>query len=104
MLEKLKQSDRKLYSLFEEIIWWVDLANIQLISKYNIGFSFLSCVFDSFSKYAWLTSLKNKKSILIINAFTKFLDKTNHKQNKIWVARGSDFTVYQWNYYYKIML
>ena len=93
-----------MYSLFEEIIWWVDLANIQLISKYNIGFSFLLCVFETFSKYAWVTSFKDKKVILIANAFPKILDKSNHKQNKTCVARGSDFTVYQWNYYYKIIL
>ena len=93
-----------MYSLFEEIIWWVDLANIQLISKYNIGFSFFLCVFDTFSKNAWVTSLKDKKVILIANAFPKKLDKSNHKQNKICVAIGSDFTVYQSNYCYKIML
>ena len=93
-----------MYSLFEEIIWWVDLANIQLISKYNRVFPFLLCVLDTFSKYGWVISLKDKNVITITNAFPKFLDKSNHRQNKICVARGSDFTVYQWNYYYKIML
>ena len=31
-----------------------DLADTQLISKFNRGIHFLSCVIDIFSKYAWL--------------------------------------------------
>ena len=32
-----------------------------------------------------------KKGIRITNAFQKILDESNHKQNKIWVDKGSDF-------------
>ena len=34
---------------------------MQLISKFNKVFRFLSCVIDIFSKYAWAIPLKIKK-------------------------------------------
>ena len=46
---------------FKDIIWGADLADIQLISKFNRGFRFLLCVMDIFSKYAWFVPLKDKK-------------------------------------------
>ena len=67
-----------------------DLADMQIISKFNKGFRFL-CVIDIFSKYAWVVPLKDKKSISIVNAFQKTLDKPERKPNKIWVDKGSEF-------------
>ena len=32
-----------------------------------------------------------KKGITITNAFQKILDESNHKPNKIWVDKGSEF-------------
>ena len=64
---------------------------MQLISTFNKGFSFLLCVIDIFSKYAWVVPLKDKKSVSIIDAFQKVLDKLEHKPNKIWVDKGSEF-------------
>ena len=46
-----------------------DLADMQLISKFNKGFRFLLCVIDIFSKYAWVVPLKEKKGVSIVNAF-----------------------------------
>ena len=54
---------------FIDNIWVVDLADMQLISKFNEGIRFLLCVIDIFSKYAWFTSLKDKKGVTIINIF-----------------------------------
>ena len=62
---------RKVYSSFRDNIWGVDLADMQLLSKYNKGFRFLLCVIDIFSIYAWVIPLKDKKGISIINAFQK---------------------------------
>ena len=52
---------RKVYSGFIDNIWGADLADMQLISKFNKGFRFLLCVVDIFSKYAWVVPLKDKK-------------------------------------------
>ena len=51
-----------------------DLADMQLISKFNKGFRFLLWVIDIFSKYVW--SLKDQKGVSIVNAFQKILDKS----------------------------
>ena len=72
---------RKVYSGFRDNIWGADLADTQLISKFNKGFRFLLCV----------VPLKDKKGISIVNAFQKILDDSNRKPNKIWVDKGSEF-------------
>ena len=68
-----------------------DLSDIQLMSKFNKGFSFLLCVIDIYSKYALVVLLKDKKGIAIDNAFQKKLYEWNRKPKKIWVDKGSDF-------------
>ena len=39
---------RKVYSSFKDNIWGADLADIQLICKYNKGIRYLLCVIDLF--------------------------------------------------------
>ena len=80
-----------MYSSFKDNIWGVDLADMQLLSKFNKGFRFLLCVIDIFSKYAWIVPLKDKKGISIVNAFQKILKETNQKPKKIGVDKGSEF-------------
>ena len=79
------------YSRLKDNIWGADLADMQLISKFNKGFRFLLCVIDIFSKYAWVVPLKDKKGVSIVDAFQKILDKSGRKPNKIWVDKGSEF-------------
>ena len=62
-----------MYSSFKDNVWGADLADIQLISKFNIGFRFLLCVIDIFSKYAWVVHLKDKEGVSFVNAFEKVL-------------------------------
>ena len=66
---------RTAYSGFKDNIWGADLADIQLISKFNKGFRFLLCVIDIFSKYAWVAPLKDKKGVSIVIAFQKIFKK-----------------------------
>ena len=47
-----KFEKRKVYSTFKDNIWSVDLADMQVLSKYNKGIIFLLCVIDICSKYA----------------------------------------------------
>ena len=56
-----KSKKRKVYSSFRDSIWGVDLADIQLLSKFKKGFRFLLCVIDTYSKYGWVIQLKDKK-------------------------------------------
>ena len=94
-----KFKKRKVYSGFNDNIWGADLADMQLISKFNKGFRFILCAIDIFSKYASVVPLKDKKGVSIVDAFQKILDDSNRseakskgrKPNKIWVDKGSEF-------------
>ena len=83
---------RTVYSGFKYNIWVADLADTQLISKFNKEFRFLLCVIDILSKYAQLVPLKDKKGVTIVDAFQKILDDSNRKLNKIWVDKVAGFT------------
>ena len=89
IIRKFKK--RKVYSTFKDNIWGVDLADMQLLSKYNKGIRFLLCVIDIFSKYPCVLLLKDKKGISIVKAFQSILKQSNRKPNKIWVDKGSEF-------------
>ena len=82
-----KIEKRKVHSSFIDNILGADLADMQLISKFNKGFRFLFCVIDIYSKYARVIPLKDKKCTTITNAFQKNLNESNRKSNKIWVNR-----------------
>ena len=82
---------REVYSAFKDNIWAADLADMQLISKFNKGFRFLLCVIDIYSKYAWVVPLKYRKGISIFSAFQSILYKSNRKPNNIWLDNGSEF-------------
>ena len=54
-----KFDKRKVHSAFIDNIWGGDLADMQLISKFNNGFNCLLRVIDIYSKYAWAIALKD---------------------------------------------
>ena len=76
---------RKVYPSFKDSILVSELADMQLISKYN------KCAFDIYSKYAGIVPLKYEKGITITNAFQKVINESGCKPNKIWVDKGSKF-------------
>ena len=71
-------------------MWDVDLGDMKSLCKHNNGIEYLFCDIDSFSKHAWVVTLKDKKLISIVNAFQKIISK-GHKPNKIWVDQGGEF-------------
>ena len=95
-----KFEKRKVHAAFKDNIWGADLADMQLLSRYNKGIRFLLCAIDIFSKYAWVVPLKDKKGISIVKAFQIILKQSSRcakgsaqhvKPNKIWVDKGSEF-------------
>ena len=86
VIRKFKK--RKVYSAFKDNIWAADLADMQLLSRYNKGIRFLLCFIDIFSKYAWVVPLEDKKGISIVKAFQIILKQSNKKPNKIWIDKG----------------
>ena len=79
-----------MYSSFKDNVWGVDLADMQLISKYNKGIRYLLCATDLFSKYVFAVPFKDKKGTSIVNAFQSILESSKRKRNKIWVDQGSE--------------
>ena len=77
-------------SSFRDIIWGVDLADMQSLSKYDKGNKYLLCAIDLFSKYAWVVRLKDKKGGSIVNAFQKIISK-GRKANELSVDQDSEF-------------
>ena len=88
IIRKFKK--RKVYSSFKDNIWGVDLADMQLLSKYNKGIRYLICAIDLFSKYTWVIPVKDKKAASVVNAFKKKISE-GRKPNKIWADQGSEF-------------
>ena len=86
-----KFQKRKVHAAFKDNIWGADLADMQLLSRYNKGIRFLLCVIDVFRKYAWVVPLKDKKGVSIATAFQSVLKQSNRKPNKIWVDKDSKF-------------
>ena len=89
LMRKFKK--RNVSSGFKDNICGADLADIQLISKFNKRFRFLFCVIDIFSKYARVFPIKDKKGVNILDAFQRILNNFNRKPNKIWVDKGNAF-------------
>ena len=75
-----KSKKGKAQSTFKDDICGTDLADMQLISKFNKGIRFLLSVIDIYRKYAWVIPLKEKKRITITNAFQKILDESKCNQ------------------------
>ena len=69
----------------------VNLADMQLISKYNKWSRYLLCAIDFSNKYAWVVPIIDKKGITIVKEFQSILDKSKRKLNKIWVDQSSGF-------------
>ena len=57
---------------FKDNIWGADIADMQLISKFNRGFRFLLDVIDMFSKYAWVVALEDKNCATLLMLFKKY--------------------------------
>ena len=60
---------RKVHSPAIDNIWGADLADMQLVSKFDKEFRLLFCVIEIYCKYTWVIILKDKKGLTITNAF-----------------------------------
>ena len=90
---------RKVQSPFISNIWGADLADMQLIRKFNKRFRFLLRVIYVYSKYAWVIPLKDRKGITITNAFQKKKKKNLiASQMKYGLKKAANFIIYQWNH------
>ena len=87
----IKFEKHKVHPSFIDNTWGADLADMQLISRFNKRFQILLCVINIYSKYLWVILLKDKTVITITNALQKILDESGYKANNMWVDKGSEF-------------
>ena len=69
-------------------IWGADLADMQLIGKFDKGFRFSLCAIDIYSKYAWFIPLKDKNVLQLLMLFKKsqmnqIANQIKHGQTKL---------------------
>ena len=57
----------------------------------NKNIKYLLCVINIFTKYAWVTSLKDKKDKNILNTFIKMVNESDRKPNNLWADQGREF-------------
>ena len=84
---------RKVHSPFIYNICRADLADMQLIRKFNKGIRFLLCAIYIQNKYAWFIPLKYKKVLQLLMLFKNFLNESKLKPNKIWVDKAANFII-----------
>ena len=76
-----KFNRRRAYVRFKDNIWAADLAEMRLLSSKTRKVKYLLCVIDVFTKNAKL--LKDKKGKTVLNDFTKIVNESNRKPNKL---------------------
>ena len=71
-------------------IWAADLVEMQKFSKWNKGIKYLLMVIDVFSKYGWISGLKDKKTETVSKGFEDIF-KSKRKPKMLWTDKGSEF-------------
>ena len=89
-----KFEKQKVHSSFIDNICGADLADMQLISKFNEGFKFLLCVFDIYSKYPWVVT-RIKKALQLLMLFKKLQMNLIAKQIKYGYVKAVKFIIDQ---------
>ena len=84
-------SKRKVISNEIDKIWAADLVEMQKFSKWNKGIKYLLMVIDVFSKYGWISPLKDKKTESVSKAFNEIFKKSKRKPMMLWTDKGSEF-------------
>ena len=67
-----------------------DLVEMQQFSKWNKGYRYLLMVLDVFSKYGWITPLKEKKGETVAEA-SKLIFKEGRKPQYLWTDKGKEY-------------
>ena len=72
--------------------WDADLFTMQDYAESNDGITFILCVIDIFSRFAWVRLLKNKESRSVAEQFEDILGQSGRKPRRLRSDRGSEFT------------
>ncbi|KAK3923621.1 Putative uncharacterized transposon-derived protein [Frankliniella fusca] len=70
--------------------WQTDLTDFQSLKKDNDGFSYILCVIDVFSKFAWAVPLKDKSGPSIIKGFQTIFKTTDRRPTRLFSDIGKE--------------
>ena len=69
-------------------LWMADLIDMVKFKDWNKDYKYILLVIDTFSKYVWLTPLKNKSGQAVKDAFQEILQTSGRSPNKIITDKG----------------
>ncbi|KAK3907144.1 Putative uncharacterized transposon-derived protein [Frankliniella fusca] len=69
--------------------WQTDLTDFQSLKKDNDGFSYILCVIDVFSKFAWAVPIKDKSGPL--KGFQTIFKTTDRRPTRLFSDKGKEY-------------
>ena len=72
-------------------VWQADLTDLSNIAVYNDNIKFLLFVIDVYSRYLFITPLKNKKGTTVAEAFNSIFKSNNRIPGVLITDKGSEF-------------
>jgi transposase InsO family protein len=76
-------------------LWAADLIDMKKFSKENRGYMYILNVIDTFSKFAWVISIKSKDGVTVSKTFEKIIKsaKSQHHKppNLLHTDKGTEF-------------
>ena len=76
------------YSHFKRYMFQMDLIDMQQLASFNDGAKYLLAVIDTFTRFAFVRSLKDKTGLNVLNEFKSVLDEAKQKPMNISMDRG----------------
>lgn len=86
-----KQKRNISFTNFKRYQFQMDLVEVQHLAKYNDNVRYLLNVIDTFTRYAFVRPLTDKKAINVLNEFKSILAEANQKPYMIVMDRGTEF-------------
>ena len=80
------------YSHFKRNQFQMDLVDIQELAPFNDNIKYLFSVIDTFTRFAWVRLLKDKKGETVLQAFKTILKDCGEYPRSIVCDRGAEFT------------
>lgn len=89
---KRKYEVKKIMSSFPDDIWSADLVQYTTFAPQNDGFSYILCIVDCFTRFAWALPVKTKDADSVLSAFKDIVKSNNGRAPKyLWVDQGKEF-------------
>ena len=91
----------KVYARGIDDLWQIDLADLQIISKFNNNNRYLVTCIDVFSKFAFVVPIKTKTAGEVLLAFKKIINSSGRKPNNLQSDQGTEFVNLKFKEYLK---